>query len=137
MRAAVPPSMILALAVTLGCQKRSEPEDHASHDIERICDVERLSGADRDETAARSVIAAEWLGRHIETQEGRDFLASLVPLKPADKAARLRAEAARAGLADCPTAAAWEAVAEDGAVSEPDPAPAPESDPASAPESDQ
>lgn len=128
---------LVAAVVAPACQKGESAEDHARHDIERICNVERLSGADREESAARSVIAAEWLGRHIETQEGRDFLASLVPLPPAGKAARLREEAARAGLEDCPTAAVWEALVGGGDVSAPaaEPAPAPEA--ASAPESDQ
>lgn len=107
-----PVLLAAAAALALGCQKKKGPSSELdpayAADVERVCHVERLSGADQDETQARAVIAAEWLGRHVETQAGRDFLASLVPLAPPEKAARLRAEAARAGLEDCPTAAAWE-----------------------------
>ena len=105
-------AVLLAALALFGCQKKKGGEesldaDYAA-DVARICDVEHLSGAEREESSARSIIAAEWLGRHVKTQAGRDFLASLVPLQPAAKAARLRAEAKRAGLDDCRTAAAWE-----------------------------
>lgn len=108
-------ALLLAVLALFGCQKKKGGEesvdaDYAA-DVARICDVEHLSGAEREESSARSVIAAEWLGRHVKTQAGRDFLASLVPLAPAAKAARLRAEARRAGLDDCRTAAAWDEAA--------------------------
>lgn len=90
-----------------GAQKTPQPSElHA--DIGRICDVERLSGADAEETTARSIIAAEWLGRNIATQEARDFLAKVATMGAADKAKALRAAAREAGLDACPTALAWE-----------------------------
>ena len=113
-------AIVIAVAVLAACQsekssdpKTSDPKPAAEPseyhaDVARICDVEKLSGADAEETTARSIIAAEWLGRNIETQEARDLLAKVATLPAAEKARTLRAEAQSAGLDDCPTAAAWE-----------------------------
>jgi hypothetical protein len=109
---------IWIIAVTLvACQSskeqppasdRAEPKSGYASDIGKICDVEKLSGADAEETTARSIIAAEWLGRNIETDEARDFLARVARVGAADKARLLRDEAARVGAEACPTALAWE-----------------------------
>lgn len=107
-------TITLAVIVLAACQSDKTSGDRAPAptdyhaDIAKICDVEKLSGADAEETTARSIIAAEWLGRNIKTQEARDFLAKVAQLGAADKAKALRAEAARAGLDACPTASAWE-----------------------------
>lgn len=102
-------ALVLALALALAaCRSDSKVDPAYSRDIDRICHVERHSGADQDETAARPIIAAEWLGRNLETQAARDFLATVARLDPAAKPAALRAEAKRTGVAGCPTAAAWE-----------------------------
>lgn len=112
---------VLALLLA-ACQSSDKPADPApatapggataaddySADVAKICDVERLSGADAEETTARSIIAADWLGRNLTTDRARDLLARVARQGPADKARILREEAKKAGLDGCPTAVAWE-----------------------------
>jgi hypothetical protein len=126
--------IVWIMALAIGCQSSSKSSNQSSNedpskdpeptaraparaaadtggyhaDIAKICDVEKLSGAEADETSARSIVAAEWLGRNLTTDQARDLLARLAQLAPEPKAKALRDEAEKAGLEACPTALAWE-----------------------------
>jgi hypothetical protein len=106
-------TMLAAVAMT-ACQKGEGDSptpkvsnDPYAQDIGRLCNAEKLSGADQQPEEARSMHIAQWLGGAIETQEGLDFLASIAPLQGAAKGDRLRDEARRVGVGACALAASW------------------------------
>jgi hypothetical protein len=74
-------------------------------DIEKLCDVIRLSGAPEDD--AQTLTTANWLAANLTTQESRKFLVSIQPLVGTTKADVLDAEAKRVGLASCELSALW------------------------------
>jgi hypothetical protein len=76
-------------------------------DITSLCDVVHLSEADKLPPEERMPSIAMWLGPHIKTPEGHDFLVSIQPLVGEAKAQALEAEARRVGLAGCALAAEW------------------------------
>jgi hypothetical protein len=76
-------------------------------DIDSLCNVMKLSGADEQPPDARQAVIAMWLGPHITTEEGRHYLIAIQPLQGEVKAAELEHEARRVGLAGCPLAAEW------------------------------
>lgn len=105
------PLFVLLLLLLVGCQSGAEsgPGVSAAYkkDVARICDVEKLAGvADRPGENAQ-LLTAMWLGENLETTEARDFLATLSPMPPVEKANALRSEAKKAGLADCALASTW------------------------------
>ncbi|MGE0395501.1 MAG: hypothetical protein AB7T06_02160 [Kofleriaceae bacterium] len=79
-------------------------KDYAA-DIEKLCDVIRLSGAPEDD--AQTLTTANWLAANLTTQESRKFLVSIQPLVGAAKADALDAEATRVGLASCALSEIW------------------------------
>jgi hypothetical protein len=83
--------------------------DDYKADIENLCDVLKRSGADQLEPAQRNPTIAMWLGPHIKTTAGHDFLVKIGPLQGPDKAKALEDEAARVGIAACPLAVEWRA----------------------------
>jgi hypothetical protein len=100
------------------CQKGEEPRAGAPErgvptqidaayraDVQRICDVLSLSGADQVSPSERTALTAQWLGDNLETEAGVDFM---IAFKSApDPAAALRDEASRLGLPGCPLADSW------------------------------
>ena len=76
-------------------------------DIDALCNVVHLSGADQQPPDARQAIIAMWLGPHITTDEGHTYLIAIQPLRGAAKAAELETEARRVGLGGCPLASEW------------------------------
>jgi hypothetical protein len=76
-------------------------------DIDSLCNVVHLSGADEQPPDARQAIIAMWLGPHITTDDGRKYLVAIQPLQGEAKANELEAEARRVGLGGCPLAAEW------------------------------
>ena len=76
-------------------------------DIDSLCNVMKLSGADQQPADARQVLIAMWLGPHITTDEGHKYLIAIQPLHGEAKAAELDAEARRVGLSSCPLADEW------------------------------
>ena len=78
-------------------------------DIEKLCDVVRLSGAEAESPADRRLPVANWLAANLTTTESRQFLAQIQPLGGAQKADALDAEARRVGLPGCALAAEWRA----------------------------
>ncbi len=76
-------------------------------DITTLCDVVRLSEADQKPKEERWPIIAMWLGPHIKTSEGHEFLVAIQPLQGEAKALALETEAKRVGLTTCALAAEW------------------------------
>src|SRR5690349_12539544 len=62
-------------------------------DITTLCDVVRLSGADQKPKDERWPVIAMWLGPQIKTNEARDFLVAIQPLRGEAKALALETEA--------------------------------------------
>jgi hypothetical protein len=79
-------------------------KDYAA-DIEKLCDVIRLSGAPEDD--AQTLTTANWLAANLTTPESRKFLVSIQPLVGAKKADALDAEAKRVGLSSCALSTLW------------------------------
>jgi hypothetical protein len=103
--------LLLAWLGATGCQQgnppASGPTSPYGQDLGRLCHSEERSGALDHPEAQRSMVVAQWLGNNIQTEEGRAFLVRLARTPPAEKAALLKAEAARSGLSDCPLAKSW------------------------------
>jgi hypothetical protein len=83
--------------------------DDYRKDIDSLCNVVHLSGADQQPPDARQAIIAMWLGPHITTEEGHAYLIAIQPLQGDAKANELEAEARRVGLGGCPLADEWRA----------------------------
>lgn len=81
--------------------------DDYRKDIDSLCNVIHLSGADQQPEDARQAIIAMWLGPHITTEDGHKYLVAIAPLRGEAKANELEAEARRVGLGGCPLAAEW------------------------------
>jgi len=94
------------LLLVLGC-KSDPPSSPYSHDIEKLCNVSALSGADPGDPVGRMVTTSKWLAANLETPESRTFMVAIQPLEGAQKADALDAEAHKLGLASCPLAAEW------------------------------
>lgn len=104
---------VLAALSVAACQQGNEASRETirkgtpayRQDVERICGVMSLSGADQLPEGERVFTTAQWLGNNLETEEGRDFLVTFQ--QSDDKAATLLAEARAVGLPDCALAAEW------------------------------
>ena len=119
--------LLLVVAVAAGCQSGSTSQapapahdpktgpaipqpyvtDGYRSDITSLCDVVKLSGADKEDPGARQAIIAMWLGPHITTDDGHKFLIAIQPLQGVAKADALEAEARRVGLPGCALAREW------------------------------
>jgi hypothetical protein len=80
-------------------------------DIGKLCDVVKLSGAERVPTDERVLPIANWLAANLTTAESRQFLVRIQPMVGDQKADALEAEARRVGLSGCALAAEWRAPA--------------------------
>lgn len=76
-------------------------------DIQALCDVVHLSGADNISDAERASVTGIWLAQHIATEEAHQFLVKIQPLQGDAKANALDAEAHRIGLGHCALADDW------------------------------
>lgn len=76
-------------------------------DITTLCDVVRLSAADKKPKDERWPIIAMWLGPNIKTTEGHEFLVAIQPLQGEAKALALETEAKRVGLTTCALVTEW------------------------------
>ena len=108
-------ALVLAAMAIPSCQRGTpagaDPEPWRKtpfgRDVDRICNAEARSGANENPYSNRDVQVAMWLGQQIESDEGRNLLATLSPLPPPRKVQELDAAAAKVGLADCATARSW------------------------------
>ena len=86
---------------------KAEVTEQYRADITNLCDCLHLSGADQKPKDERWPIIAMWLGPHITTQAGREFLVAIQPLQGEAKALALDVEAKRVGLTKCELANEW------------------------------
>ena len=109
---------IACLALALGCQQHNNGGDKAApaaaaitpeykQDIINLCDVVHLSAADQLPKGQRGPSIAIWLGPHIKTAAGHDFLVAIQPLVGDAKAKALDDEATRVGLTECALSSEW------------------------------
>jgi hypothetical protein len=85
------------------------PSPAYASDIEKLCDVVRLSNAEIESPEDRRLPIANWLAANLTTAESRQFLVQIQPLIGDQKADALEAEARRVGLPGCALAAEWRA----------------------------
>jgi hypothetical protein len=90
---------------------KAQLSDAYKADISNLCDAVRLSGAHDKPPDERWTHVAMWLGPNTKTNEGRDFLVAIQPLRGEAKALALDTEAKRVGLAKCVLADEWRAAA--------------------------
>ena len=76
-------------------------------DITTLCDVLHLSGAEDKPKDEQWQHVAMYLGPHITTDAGHEFLVAIQPLQGETKALALDTEAKRVGLAKCALADEW------------------------------
>jgi hypothetical protein len=86
---------------------KADVTDGYRADINNLCDSIHLSGAEEHPKDERWQVVAMWLGPHITTQAGHDFLIAIQPLQGEAKAMALETEAKRVGLAKCELANQW------------------------------
>jgi hypothetical protein len=106
---------LVAVCVLPACSKGDSESKAASYndtpygrDVDRICNVERLSGALAEEEGYRAMASAMWLANNIESEDGRLLSAKVrQAAMPADKIAVLESEAKKVGLPYCDLVVAW------------------------------
>ena len=86
---------------------KAQVTDAYRTDITNLCDSLRLSGAIDQPKDERWQHLAMWLGPHITTDAGHEFLVAIQPLQGEAKAIALESEAKRVGLAKCDLANEW------------------------------
>lgn len=104
--------LFACLGVAVGCQRSRDPaaaDVPAAYraDIENLCDAVMRSGAAQRPADEHALIIATWLGAHIKTAEGHQYLVQIQPLTGNAKADALEAEGKRVGLARCALAEVW------------------------------
>jgi hypothetical protein len=86
---------------------KAQVTDAYRTDITNLCDSLRLSGAIDKPKDEQWQHLAMWLGPHITTDAGHEFLVAIQPLQGDAKAIALESEAKRVGLAKCDLANEW------------------------------
>jgi hypothetical protein len=86
---------------------KAQVTDAYRTDITNLCDSLRLSGAIDQPKDEQWQHLAMWLGPHITTDAGHEFLVAIQPLQGDAKAIALESEAKRVGLAKCDLANEW------------------------------
>ncbi|HTL35108.1 MAG TPA: hypothetical protein VL326_18395 [Kofleriaceae bacterium] len=86
---------------------KAELTDAYRADITNLCDAMQQSGALDHPADERWQVIAMWLGPHITTDAGHEFLVAIQPLQGEPKALALETEAKRVGLAKCDLANEW------------------------------
>jgi hypothetical protein len=99
--------VMLVMALGLGCHGDPPPAPPYARDIEKLCNVSVLSGADPQSPNGRTLTIATWLAANLETSEAHDFLIRIQPLEGEAKAQALLDEAHKVGQADCALAGEW------------------------------
>lgn len=108
-----PPANVAATAAAQGSNTtvislpKAPVTDEYRTDITSLCDCVQLSGADQYPKDERWPVIAMWLGPHITTNDGHEFLIAIQPLQGEAKALALETEARRVGLAKCDLANEW------------------------------
>lgn len=76
-------------------------------DLDRICNVIERAGVAQLPEGEQVMATIAWLPKNIESDAGREFLASIANLDGNAKADALEAGARRVGLGPCPVAQMW------------------------------
>jgi hypothetical protein len=76
-------------------------------DVDNICNVVERSGAINAPPGERAVHTAVWLGKNVQSAQGKKFLEDIQPLTGVAKADALDGMALAMGLVDCPLSAEW------------------------------
>ena len=104
-----------ALLTSSGCQRGEVQgawnQSALGRDLDRICHVMKYSGAEQEGPENHAYMTAQWLGEHLESGEGRDFLVEIAQLDAMHKVQQLEAKAQQLGVPECPTVAMWRAPA--------------------------
>ena len=90
--------MLTILVLLLGCSASYES------DLRVLCDAPRASGAAATDPAARMLVIAKYLGETLTNREVLGLITEIKALPEGEKAGRLTAAAAAAGITDCPMA---------------------------------
>lgn len=85
----------------------SQPMTGFALDLDRICNVEDLSGALELPSGDRALHTAIWLAKTIETQEARDFLAELTKLEADARIQLLEVKLAEYKITSCEILHTW------------------------------
>ena len=99
--------VVLVSLFAVGCHRDKAPPAPYARDIEKLCNVSVLSGADPSSPNGRTITIANWLAANLETPEAHDFLIRIQPLDGEAKARALDDEAHKVGQADCALAGEW------------------------------
>lgn len=91
--------VIVAAIIPIGCNP-------VSSDFDNLCHAQERSGS-TGTTPEDYANAMRWADRAMRTQEARGAVGRLATMAPNDKAAFLRAEAAKVGVSPCPLADSW------------------------------
>ncbi len=102
-----PPRPSSGSATTVISLPKAVVNDAYRSDITTLCDVVHLSEADKMPKDERWPIIAMWLGPHIKTSDGHEFLVAIQPLQGEAKALALETEAKRVGLTTCALVDEW------------------------------
>ncbi|HUS33493.1 MAG TPA: hypothetical protein VMZ53_33555 [Kofleriaceae bacterium] len=86
---------------------KADVTDGYRTDITNLCDAMKQSGAMDHPADERWQVIAMWLGPHITTDAGHEFLVAIQPLNGEPKALALESEAKRVGLTNCDLANEW------------------------------
>ena len=76
-------------------------------DMDRICNVIERAGVAHLSEGEQAMATIAWLPKNIESEAGREFLASIANLEGNAKADALEQGARRVGLAECALAQLW------------------------------
>jgi hypothetical protein len=91
--------VIVALVALAGCKRDREV------DMEKICNAEKLSGADKAPEGTRAQHMAVWLDKELKTQYAMEVFKELASIEPQIRAGWLKTKAANAGYdGPCPIA---------------------------------
>ena len=94
-------------ATTIISLPKATVTDAYKADITNLCDAVHASGADQKPKDERWPLIAMWLGPHITTEAGHEFLIAIQPLRGQAKVLALETEAKRVGLPTCALADEW------------------------------
>lgn len=109
-------AVVLLALYAAGCQRKQSATDVEAagwstspigRDLDRICNVVRYAGVEDRDSGEQLLATLDWLPRNIESEAGRDFLASIANLTGSAKADALDAGALKVGIKDCPISRRW------------------------------
>lgn len=110
-------SALVAACASPGPEPARTPEGGQTfaQALQLMCDVDARAGIDANTDVLEvEQLRQEAIARDVKNPDGIELRTLLTPQQPADKAKRLRAHAAEAGITRCALADAWEREAQSG-----------------------